>query len=301
MAFTDIDTIRTFLQEVETPDPTVQDDLAILDGYDPAYLTFRDIDEDSEVVKITRQYAPSADTGNPLTLNAGVPVSFSSQYVKRGSVVVANSLSLSVIYTENDDFIIDYTNGTIERSSVGSAIADGGTVYVWYLPFVVLTKGNDYNINYAEGSLNRRAGTTVPDGATVYVDFSHGQASITNSLIIECIDQTDAFLKQRLLGSYTAFTSDETLIAASTQYCLHLLSLSQAVRELRVNTRENADDIAETWFKLAQQYLGVALTTFSKYFSVTDFYSGGILENRFSSQRSRSIASPSISRSQRNR
>jgi len=301
MAFTSIDTIRTFLQEVETPDPSVFDEPATLDTFDAAYLSFRNIDDDSEVIKIIRRNTPSADTGNPLTLNAGVPVSLSSQYVKRGSVVVASSLALTTVYVENDDYIVDYSAGTIERSSVGSSIADGGLVYVWYLPYAVLTKGSDYNINYSEGSIKRRAGTTVPDGATVYCDFSHSQSSITDSLISECIDHTDAFLRQRLLGNYSALNSDEALIAASTQYCLYLLSLSQGVRELRVNTRENADSIAKTWYALAQQYLSVSLTTFSKYFSVTDFYSGGILENRFSSEGFRSVVSPSIYKSKRNR
>lgn len=299
MPLTSLSTIKKIIQSFEVPNPSVFNERISLSLYEESSLSNTNIDADSESVKIIRLATPYADSNNPITLNAGVPVSLDYQKLVWDSVVVASDAILSTVYVENDDYVIDYSSGTIERSSIGSTIADGGSVYIWYTPFTVLINGDDYNIDYSFGTLNRRAGTSIPNGATVFVDYSFAAASITDDAIEECISQAEAYIEPRLKNSYSLESTDEGLKSAATYFTLYLLSLSQAFKSLRELKVDNADDIARRWNDLSDKYLTVANTHFSKFFNVSSLNGGGLIQNRYVSQRKRIKYSPSVNPTQR--
>lgn len=299
MPLTSLSTIKQIIQSVEVPNPSIFNERVSFSLYEKSSLPHTNIDADSESVKIIRHGTPYADSGNPITLNAGVAVSLDYQKISWNSVVVASDAILSTVYVENDDYVIDYSSGTIERASVGSSIADGGAVYVWYTPFTVLVNGDDYNIDYSFGTINRRAGTSIPDGATAFVDYSFAAASITDDAIEECISQAEAYIEPRLKTNYSLESTDEGLKSAATYFSLYLLSLSQSFKSLRELKVDNADDIARRWNDLSDKYLAVANSHFSKYFHVSSLSGGGLIQNRYVTHRKRIKYSPSVNPTQR--
>ncbi len=301
MALTNIETLKKIIQTVTVSLPNVLNERIKLTLFEDGQLTHSNVDTDSEVVKIIRQAIPTAESNNPLTLNGAVPINLSSQKIVWDSVVVADSLALTTVYVENDDYVIDYENGTVERTTVGSTIPDGGAVYVWYLPYVVLVSGNDYNIDYDNGIIKRRAGTTIPNKATVFVDYSHSQATVTDTLLTELILEMEAWLEPKLKSNFSLDSSDEGLKAASTNYCMYLFCLSASLKELRVGGKDNSDDLARRWNDLADKYLNTAVTMFSKYLSVSSIQIGGMIQNRYTKSRQRTLYSPTVSSRQRRR
>jgi len=295
MAWTDITTIKKLIQ-VDTPIiPSVHNERVLLTLSQPSQLSHATIDLDTDIVKILRIADPYPDTGNPITLNTTVPVNLDQEKIVWNTVVVADSLALTTIYVENDDYIIDYFNGTVERTTIGSTIPDGGTVYVWYLYFTVMIRGTDYTINIDLGTIARRAGTTIPDHATVWVDYAHSQSNPTDLAITQCILQTEAYLVPKLKPSFTLDSDDVGLQSSATNYALHLLALSQAFKVLSATQKEDPDSLARQWFTLSDKYFTLASRSFSKYLHVSSLDYGGLIQNRFTSTRTRTRTSPTIS------
>lgn len=295
MALTDIEQIKKMIEGERTYMAKVFNDRVTLTGFEDGQLEYTNVTEDSESVKIIRSATPNADNGNPITLNDQVPINLQYQKIVSDSVVVADDLLLTTIYVENDDYIINYENGTIERTSLGTTIPNGGTVYVWYLPFVVLTAGNDYNIDFPRGVIKRRAGSSIPDGATVYVDFTHSDVRPSDELIEILIEQMEAYIEPRLSGDYSLESTDRGLQAAAANYVMYAYCLSAGAKELRIAGKNNSDDLAFRWRQLSEQYLALSRQLFSKYLKVSTKEIGGVIENRFVSKRSRTIQSPSVS------
>lgn len=296
MALTDIETIRKVIQaeKITIPDEINESlKLKLLEG---AQLEFSNITENSETVKIIRVNTPQADSHNPITLNNQNPVDLDAQKIVPNSGVVAIDLTLTTVYIENRDYIIDYENGTVARTSIGSTIANGGQVFVWYLPFVVLTNGDDYGIDYQSGRINRRTGTTIPNEAVVYVDYNHTETSPGESLIKELIEEMEAFIEPRLKSGITLNSADKGLKAASTNYVLYSYCLAACIKELTIARRDQSDDIAKQWSALSEKYLANAKIMFGKYLAVSTQQLGGVIENRYTKNRRRIIQSPSVSR-----
>ena len=301
MALTDIETLKKIIQSLAIDIPNVMNERIVLTLFEDGQLQHSNIDENSESVKIIRQLLPAQDTNNPLTLNGNIAVNLDTQKPVWNSVVVADDLLLTTVYTENDDYVIDYVSGTVERTTVGSAITDGQAVYVWHIPYVVLVSGSDYNIDYDNGIIKRRAGTTIPNKATVYVDYSHSQATVTDSALTEIILEMEAFISPRLKSGFSLDSADEGLKGAATNYCMYLFCLSSSLKELHVAGKDNSDDLARRWNELADKYLNIAIMMFSKYLSVSSIQIGGIIQNRYTKSKQRTLYSPAVLSRQRRR
>lgn len=298
-AWTNLDTINKMLMSVDTPNPVVLNERLTLTLFDAAYLPNTNIDLDSESIKVIAERLPTVDSHCPITLNGTTPVTLDHSKIVWNTVLVADTAMLGTVYTENIDYIVDYFNGTLERTTVGSSIVSGSTVYIWYVPFTVLTSGNDYNINYTEGTITRRAGTIIPNKGTVYCDYSHSQLSVTDSLIEECANQAEALILSNLNPAYSAMSTDTGLRAGSTQLALHIIMLSLAQRELRIAAHANSDDIAMQFMSLSQNYLNIANQHLSPFIKQLFLSSGGVLENRFVTSRARGMVSPTVTVTQR--
>lgn len=297
--FCDIDTIKQILQSTDLAIPNIYNERLLLTDTNPSQLAHNSIDEDSESVKIMQQDDPVADSGNPITLNAGVPVSLDYQKLAWDSVVVASDLALTTVYIENYDYVVDYFNGTISLADPAGALATGSAVYVWYLPFTVASTDDDYSINYTEGTITRRSGGIIPNNATIYVDYSHAQATVTDNAIFETMREADDFILARLKSNYNADSPDAGLRSAANNYAISLLCNSLALRELRTAPRDQSDDIAQQLRILADKYFSVSMSQFSKFIKISPLDYGGMIKNRFATKRQRTHSSPTLSSRQR--
>jgi hypothetical protein len=252
-SYTDIDTVKKLLQSMPTIFNNIQDEKITFNDFDKSYLQYTNIDVDSEIVKIIRTVTLTND--NP-TLTDNTEINLSGTFIVPNTVVVADSLTLTTIYVENKDYIINYTTGKISRTTVGSSITNPQTVYVWYIPYVQLTDGSDYNTDDDEGSLNRRAGTSIPDKATVYVDYSHSQGNVPDDLIAELILETDSIINN-VIKATEVDSTDKALNSAATNFVMYLICLSQSQKILKLS-RTISDDVGEAWIKLADSYLSAA-------------------------------------------
>lgn len=291
---TDIETVRKVVQAEINYLPNVFNERIITELFEEAQLEHHNITEDSETVKIILDGEPVADTGNPITLNDQVAVNLASQKLVWNSVVVAADLGLATVYIENVDYIIDYFNGTIERTSAGSSIPNGGAVYVWYMPYTVLTSGNDYNINYNEGWIKRRAGTSIPSKATLYVDYQHGDTTPSDTLLEELIGEMEAYIEPRLGAGLTMESDNKELKAAATNFVVYSYCLAAGVKELQVAGKDKSDSLARRWGELGERYLALSRQLFSKYLTVNTKQLGGLIENRFVKNRTLTRQLPSI-------
>lgn len=294
MALTDRETVFKVLQSGGVTNPERLNEELQLNVYDWEQLEQSNVTEGSECVKIIRVNTPQADSHNAITLNDQVGVDLDAQKIVRDSVVIASDLVLTTVYTENSDYIIDYENGVVARTTSGSTIANGGQVFVWYIPFVVLSEGDDYSIDYESGLVRRRIGGSIPNEATVYVDYNHTEISASSALIGELIEEMEAFVEPRLKSSYSLESTDKGLKAASTNYVLYSYCLAAGMKELTTARRDQSDDLAKQWGMLGDKYLANAEKMFAKYLSVTTQQVGGLIQNRYVASRRRQAISPSV-------
>jgi hypothetical protein len=301
MPLTNLETIKKIIQTENVFIPNVYNERVELPLFERGQLTHPNVSEASETVKIIRHAAPVADTGNPVTLNTGVPYQLDWTRLVWDTVVVADSLALTNVWIENLDFVIDYFAGTITIADPANNIADGDQVFVWYVPFTVLTRNDDYSFHYDEGQLNRRSGSSIPSNAYVYVDYRHADVTITDRAIVEAIAQAEAWIEPRLRPGMAMTSDDRGLMSAATHLTLYILCLSQSFKELNVAGHDISDDLAEQWHDLAEKYLTIANSHFSKYMNVTAVDAGGLIQNRFTTKRARTIWSPTVTPRRRKR
>lgn len=293
MPLTDLETIKKLIQAEEVFIPDIRNERAALALFERSQMNHSNIVEGTEVVKIIRTAVPIKNAVNP-TLTDQDAFNLVSGKIVPDTVVVADDALLTTVYVENDDYIIDYDLGTIERTNIGTTIGNGATVHVWYVPFVVLTGGSDYNFHHSEGQLNRRAGTTIPTKAMVFIDYTHAEGLPSDTLIVEMITEMESFIEPRLKPGFTLASSDEGLKTAASNYVMWGLCLALSFRELNVGGKDNSDDLAKRWQDLSKLYMGAAQQMFGKYLRTSTQQWGGMVQNRFVKDRTRKSQSPSV-------
>jgi hypothetical protein len=294
MPLTNRESIRKIIFAEDVILPNTYNERIVFSETDPIQLSHSSIDEETESVKICQETEPHDDSHSPITLNANVPVSLDYQKIAWDSVVVSSDAAGATIYAENLDYVIDYFSGTILRTNDGS-IPDGGTVYVWYLPFTVFTRDIDYSIDYTFGQIRRRASGDIPNGATAFVDYSHSQATLSDDAIDLAIEQSEAFISPRLRSGYSLESAEQGLKSAAEFFVVYNLCLSKAFQELNVSPRDISDDLAKQWQALSDKYLEIAKSYFARYLNVTELPAGGLIKNRFVQNRpNRSSISPPV-------
>ena len=290
MGYTDREILKKHLQNDLPAIPNVLDEPAQVVLFAATQLSHTNIDSGSERVKILRQVIPTGPV--TLTLSGTAPSATGDTYLVRNSVMVTSDISGLVALIENKDYIVDYELGTIERASLDSDIDDGDTVFVWYLKFTVLTGGSDYNIDLDEGTLTRRAGSSIPDSATLFVDYSHSQQTVSDELIDEAILEAEGFMEQNT-KTHAPTDTDQALKASANYFALSIICLSQAGKELRT-ARDDSSDIAKEWYLLGQKYLSLAASYFSPFTRLLELYAGGLIKNRSVIQRTSTMVSPTV-------
>jgi len=293
MAWTTLAEVKRHIQAGTNTPTVISNEEMILEATTQSLLLHGKVDAESEAVKICRQIIPTSE--GPLVLTSTVPQSLANPYIIPGTVVVAADALLATVYIENKDYVVNYTNGTVERCTTGSSIPSPGTIYIWYLKFSLLSRSTDYEIDNTAGAINRRVGGTIPDHATVFVDYSHSEGSVTDELIEQAIIEAEEYMALKLKGSVSTTQPDQTLKSAATYYALRAIACDQAYKTLQAERSSASDNIADIWMKLAEKYERMAIEFFSKYVNISQLNAGGILQNQATGSRARSIEVPSPS------
>ena len=216
-----------------------------LSGVDWSIVAPGALEASSETVKAVIQLSPSSEE---VTFSSDI-VSLSEAPLKPASVSVANNSSLSVLYIESVDFLIDYENGKITRISSG-AILSGAKVTVWRFPYKVYSSASDYDIDYARGRVRRRSGSSISDGQTVEVDYKTAFESITDEIVDEATIEANRMVEAAVDPS-GEFGADLNLQSAATYLAASILSRVAAAATLGADGPAKS---AETWLTLAQSF-----------------------------------------------
>jgi hypothetical protein len=75
---------------------------------------------------------------------------------------------------------------------------------------------------------------------------------------------------------------------------MYLFCLSQSAKVLHLERSNNAAENSTEWRKLAENYYKIALAMLSKYMNVDSLPTGGVIQNRYPADRTRTVVSPTI-------
>jgi hypothetical protein len=151
VSYTSIDQIRQHLVSEFPLQERVYSQPLVLEGAEDVSFYGSAVDADSLLVKSLR---PGQAARLQVQLSSGA-TSISSSPLVRGTVVVASDSSLGTIYTENIDYVIDYTAGNLSLKSTALQVEQ--TVVVWLLPYHVYVQDVDYKADFSRGVIRRLA------------------------------------------------------------------------------------------------------------------------------------------------
>lgn len=250
MSLTNITQIRNHLYRLDLGAGDVRNQPLRL--YADAYtnLPHAHVTASSEVVKVLTVTIPISEA---ITLEED-PVSLGHPHLVPDTVVCASDSSLTTVYQENIDYLVDYAAGSILRVSDGS-IPAASSVAVWYLYYHVYQRGVDYTIDYDRGRMRRISSGSVEEGQEVLVDYALGCTEITDDEIEQCILEADAVIAQIIDPAYQD-SADAALQTAAA--CLALSFLCRNWAGLSLGT-ESSRASSSAWLDLAASYHETAM------------------------------------------
>lgn len=264
MSWTDTATIKKHLMQSDVAISTVENEEHTLWAEDEAQLHSAVITEASETIKTIDLNQPYEEGAKILSGTSWRTLSRAE--ITPGSMVVADDAIRSNIYIEGTDYVIDYDEGKIRRVAGGS-IADGGTVYVWYLYYTVHVKDTDYTIDYTDGSLARIAGGGIADGGIVYADYTTTASTIPDALISEAVTEAEDKILARLADGYDGSSSDQGLKTGATELAISIICNAKAMDIMNRLHSNDSDNMAEQWRELSERYARQAWETLSRFLS----------------------------------
>ncbi len=246
MSYTTVDLVRHHLTAAFPFQEQVIDQPVLLRGTDSITFFAGQVDESSVRVKSVQSNQPLR---KQVTINTGA-VSTGTLPIVRGSVVVASDSSLGTIYTENKDYIIDYTTADLYLKTGGSLTA-GMNVTVWYQQYYVYQSGSDYHLNYEQGTIRRVTGGDIADKETVLLDYTPIYSSYTEEILSSAVLEANN-LVEREVDPDRMFGADPVLQTVATCRALAIICRTAAAREL--SSLRGGDRSAAAWMKLADIY-----------------------------------------------
>lgn len=246
MSYTSVELIKHHLDIPYPISDKVNDQPVILSGEN--YLTFfgGSLDETTVKVKTIKSTVPQKITIN-LT---GSITSIISNPIVPGSVVAAPNSSMTTVYIENEDYIIDYQNADFIIKS-GGTLSVGLTITIWYVPFFVYSSGSDYRIKSSSGQIQRVSSGDIADGEVVYIDYTPVFSNLTEDVLSNAVVEANGII-EKTIDPNQQFGADPILQTAATYRALEIACRSSAMREL--SSGRNDDRAAAVWMKLADRY-----------------------------------------------
>jgi len=256
------DTVKKHLQLISNTPQNIANEEIVCIGITPTLLANKSVS--NVEVKTINSLAAVADSG--VTLSGVNWRALDHSEIVPGSVVVASNQSLSGFYLEGVDFIIAYDTGYIRRCS-GGAIADGQTVYPYYLFFTVLTVATDYTLDTGLGAITRVPGGAIEESEFLFVDYSTSAGTVDDNLIDQCILEVEDDILSRLLDTYTGSSTDQGLKTGATWLSLAAICRDMGTKALTANNTDEADGAVSSWIALSKIYELRAWDVLSRFLS----------------------------------
>jgi len=270
MAYTNIELVRKHLQESVRSGGKVENHRIKLDGVNTVLLPHAGLIADSESVKGKEQIIPANETialfdeAEPLDKSDPIP----------DSVVAAKDSSLTQIYVENVDFIVDYESGTVKRIPDGN-IASGQSIDFWYYYFTLYSRDEDYLISYQNGEVTRLQDGSIADGQVVWIDYEIESGLFADDVITNAIIEASTQLGERI-DSAAIDDASSILTIAETYLTVSILTqiraldiiqssalsassrggLSSQLLEISNRYRQEYEDIVKPFLKAGSRLAG---------------------------------------------
>ncbi len=169
------------------------------------------------------------------------------------SEVVTLGESLSTVYAAERDYQIDYAQGSIRRVA-GSQIPDPRAVVVYYFHYQLFERETDYVLDCATGFIRRTESSSIPDGAQVLVDYTIATGSISDELIDLAVAEAHDRIVRALATGYNGLSTDQGLTTGETELVLAILARDLAAEALAMRTGNDAAGRAREWMELFYQH-----------------------------------------------
>jgi hypothetical protein len=261
MAFTNINIVKKHLTELRRPQKLVENVLYRLSGDEPLELPHKGIKISSEKVKGKEYNQPVYES---VTISDN-PVSLGHANLITDSVVAATDQSLTAIYRENIDYMIDYKAGTISRIEAGG-IQAGKQVSVWYYHFRLYQKDVDYAIDYASGKITRLPQGELEAGQMIWVDYEVEAGIFSEEMISRSVEEAHTVVCAKISEEYLE-SSDRLLEIAETYIALEILARMKGLEVMQstfVNPLQKSP-IGKQYLELGQSYRGEAENILVRY------------------------------------
>ncbi|MFH2049001.1 MAG: hypothetical protein ABIJ12_06115 [bacterium] len=244
MSYTNIEMVRHHLATEFPIWEKVYDQLVVFDSDE--YISFFSgaVDEVSLVVKSLQSNEPER---KQIILGNGANA-IDSFPLQRGSVVVASDSSVGRVYTENVDYIIDYTNAQLYIKDDGS-LAGGDTVIVWYVKYALYINNTDYQIDNENGKIRRMTGGDIAPNETVLIDYTQVYKSHTEEVLNNAVLEANNLIENEI-DPDQIYGADPVLQAAATYRALEIICQTASAREL--SSLRGDEKSALAWLKLAE-------------------------------------------------
>lgn len=236
----------------------------VLTDTDETSLAHRLITDNSETVKLILLSTLSKES---VTLTDEDWESLAQDDIAPDTVLLATHELLSTVYVEGDDYIVDYELGKIRRSNTTS-IANPATLTIWYKYFHAYIKTTHYTIDYDAGTL-ARVGATIPNGATVLIDYDVSAADIAETLVTNAVLQAEDKILYLLSDDYGAASGDQGLITGATELALSIVMQALSIYLLQHSTIEGPHSRATEFRNLSWKLEKQAFETLSPFLDPT--------------------------------
>lgn len=247
MPLTTPDLVRTHLAGLRTGESHFSGEPVTLSGTLPAQLAFTGLVPDSLVLKSQHAGPPNRET-------RVLPADWTNlnhTHLVPGSVLVAADSSVTVVYAENEDYVVNSQAGQIRRLTSGAIPADMA-VTIWYARFRLYTEGDDFTVEAADGIIRRVATGQIADGQTVLADYTVSPGNIQESAITHAIAEAAESVLAFIDAKFHDLHSP-ALVIGETHWAVAALCRMRAAAAL-AESQPGHTALAQSWITLAAQY-----------------------------------------------
>jgi len=251
MSFTTLAIVRKHLLSTDVGSQTVENVPVTLEGENESTLPNQNLQQYSDTVKWDTTVLPLHE--GPIVMSDNGKASLSVGDIVHGSVVLTLGETLSTVYAEEADYILDYATGGLRRVATGG-IPNNQPVHVYYSKYSLFSSSTDYAIDYVRGTIHRRTGSAIPDKATVLVDYALPAGSVTDDLISQAIVEAEDLIVRSLSSDFNSSSSNQGLQTGSTLLTLSIVARDMTAENLARRATSDSGGRAKEWQNLSTLY-----------------------------------------------
>jgi len=166
------------------------------------------------------------------------------------TVVIASDKSLGRIFSEPDDFTVDYANGRLKRTP-DSDIAGGNSVSIWYGFFHAYVEDSDFEVDYGNGRIRLLDTGSMSIGQNLFVDYAVSSTQFNDEIISRAVDEADSIIKSEI-DDESDFGADPALETAATYLAVSIVCRMAAATDLKRTASSRYS--SAPWISLSESY-----------------------------------------------